>query len=558
METENLALSESEELNKRLQNCIKALEQSFAENGDAENRLLIDNLWNHQIELEMRNRQLIESQSDLENTRDKYANLYDFAPIGFVSFDRKGCIQEINLTACQMLGYEREVILGKPFSTCLSLNDAQKFFRHLKDAFSSLNKNKIHLSVKSKKGSFLDVELESTYQLTNSKVEMIQTALIDVSDRVLAEQGQAENEHQLHSIINALPIMVAYINAEQQYIFTNDAHDKNFPVNDGIYVGKKIIDIMGEEFYSLVMPYIDSTLEGQEVIIEINPMMHGVKKVYHLNLLPNLSKSGLTKNFYMMLTDITVFSEKELMSMTHLSSSAHEARINLIGQMTAEIAHEINQPLAAIANYSVAGLRMQHSGNLSSQELTEIFQEIDNQVHRATIIISHLRKFSKKRDLQLAITDINSLVKEALKLMAVDEHWYGLQINTELDENVVSLPLDTILIEQVFVNLLRNATEAIVASNQKYPQISIKTKMKENDILISISDNGPGMSYKMLGDIFTPFYSTKESGVGLGLSICKWIIESHEGKIWATRNSQNGSSSGTTFYIQLPIIDNQQ
>jgi C4-dicarboxylate-specific signal transduction histidine kinase len=258
----------------------------------------------------------------------------------------------------------------------------------------------------------------------------------------------------------------------------------------------------------------------------------------------------------MIITDITIYREKQLDVMTRLSSAAHEARINLIGQMTAEIAHEINQPLSAIANYSVAGIRMQRLGKLRPEEIMEIFQEIDDQVHRASEIINHLNKFSKKREIRIAPTNINRLIKDVIKLMTVDKHWFGIQINTELDKSIGSLDVDGILIEQVIINIMRNAIEAMQASGQKNPLITLKTLKAGDDIVISITDNGPGVSYEMLSEIFTPFYSTKESGVGLGLSICKWIIESHDGRLWATRNSPYGIEGidGTTFYIQLPKV----
>ena len=553
MQNQNLAVYDIEELNDKLHNCILALEKAYQTNDNKDGEVLLDDLWAHQIELEMRNRELMESKMDLEITRDKYANLYDFSPIGFASFDEKGCIQEINLTACKMLGYDRLIILDKPFSIYLSLTGTQSFFKHLKNVLSSSEKQKIKLTIRSQKEKLFQIELESIRQLDYMGNKSVQSAIIDISDRLAAEQAKVDNEKQLHSIINALPIMVAHIDSDQRYIFTNQTHDKTFVVKNGNYFGKPIHDIIGDEIYSIIQRHIKSTLNGQEVIFEFETPNAENKQNFRLNLIPKFSRFDEINSFFMILTDITIFRKKAMDVMTHLSNSAHEARINLIGHMTAEIAHEINQPLSAIANYSAAGLRMQRSNRLTSEEIIEIFHEVDGQVHRASEIISHLNRFSKKRELQLAETNINVLIEGVLKLMAVDKHWQGLEFHSEMDSNIDVIRVDGIMMEQVIINLLRNAMEAIVSSSQKNPIITLKTLKVGSDIVISISDNGLGMPYDMLSEIFTPFYSTKESGVGLGLSICKWIIESHNGKLWATRNSSNGDG-GTTFHIQLPAL----
>lgn len=549
MQSGDLTLFSIEELNKRLHECIQSIENSQG-NVDGDNiNLLLEELRVHQIELEMANRELIESKSELETTRAKYANLYDFSPIGFASFDQKGCIQEINLTACKMLGYERLVMLDKPFSICMSLSDTQAFFNHLKEVTSVLKKCRTRLMLKSSSGEEFQVELESICQTSINGQIVIQSAIIDITDRLAAEHSEIEKDNELHAIINSLPVLVSHIDRNFQYVFSNVAHDKVFPLKDNSYIGKDLRSVIGSELFSLLLPYIQTVLEGHEVAFEIKTLVTKRDTVFRINLLPKYSHNGVIDSFFMLMTDITLFKQKEMAVLAHLSSAAHEARINLIGQMTAEIAHEINQPLAAIANYSVAGLHMQDSGKLDSNQITEIFHEIDNQVHRAGEIINYLKKFSKKRELQRDKKNINSLVKDVLKLVVADEQLYGIKIDAQLDDSIPPLFIDGVLIEQVLINLLRNAVDALREFNQKKPLITLKTQQEENDIIISIADNGPGLAYDMLEEVFRPFYSTKETGVGLGLSICKSIIETHQGKLWAMRNNQ----SGTTFYIQLPI-----
>ena len=540
-----------EELNEKLNNYLNNPENVSAPDSYEDIKSILDDLHAHQIELEINNRQLIEAQDELEKSRDKYANLYDFSPVGYISFDEKGCIQQINLTACNMLAYERTMILGKPFSTCLTLKDTQSFFNHIKSVLTSSGKQKTPLTINSKGGDSYKIEMKSIRNIDFEGRNFIQSAIIDISDRVTAEQERSEKESQLHSIIDALPTQVAYIDADEKYIFTNSAHDKTFPVEDGIYVGKKISNIIGEELYSMLHPHIMSALDGHEVICELSPKIDNKKTAFRINLLPQLSEGKGIDGFYIIMIDITIYKQKEVDVMTHLTDIAHEARLNLIGQMTAEISHEISQPLAAIANYSMAGLHMQRSGKLQPDQLVEIFHEIDGQVHRASEIINHLRRFSKKREIRLGKTNINTLIKDVLKLMTIDEHWHGVELHSALDESIPCLYADEVLIEQVLVNLLRNAIDAMIDSGQQNLTIKILTACVDNDILITITDNGPSLSCDMLNKIFVPFFSTKETGMGLGLSICKSIIDSHHGKLWAMRNYP----VGTTFSIRLPVVE---
>jgi len=537
-----------EELNEKLNEFLSNLNDTDRSALDDKERLLLESLHVHQIELEMQNRELKSSQADLEKSRDKYADLFDFAPIGYASFNKNGVIEELNLTACKLLGSERSIVLGKPFSVFLTLNDSMAFFKHLKEVTSSATKSHIKLQLKSLAGIIYSIQIESTLRTSDSGDKIIQSAIIDISDHVATERALLENKNQLHLIINALPVLVTQIDSDMQLIFTNKAYDKSFAENKR-QTERHLINRIGNKNFTRLEPYIESALDGHEVSCEVSLTVDNKKTSYHINLLPNSDIHGVVKNLYMIMIDISAYKQKELASMAHLASLAHEARIYLIGQMTTEIAHEINQPLSAIANYSTAGIGLQKSGKLDAEDVTEIFNDIDAQVHRASDIINHLKKFSKKRELQLSKTNVNTLVKEVLKFLVVEKPRHGIEIQKILDEPISLTYVDTILIEQVLLNVLRNAVEALIESRTKKPLITIKTMSTESEVLILVADNGPGLSYELLDGVFEPFFSTKESGVGLGLSICKSIIESHNGNLWATRNAE----MGTTFYIQLPI-----
>jgi len=316
------------------------------------------------------------------------------------------------------------------------------------------------------------------------------------------------------------------------------------------HINDELTGVFGEEVYNVFQPFIQTAFQGEDVIFETNINLLNASFAFRINLLPQSLQNGKVNGIIIIMTDISSFKQNEMNVKEQLSNLAHVDRINLIGQMTAEIAHEINQPLSAIANYSIAGIHMQENGKLESESLQEILMEIDNQVHRASNIIHHLKKFSSKRELNFVNNNINNIVNDVFNLMLTDGSWHGVKVNSILDDAIPVMQLDGILIEQVLINILRNAIEAQCDVKLLEPSILVKTKFQGDNVLISIADNGPGIRFDKLESIFAPFYSTKKTGVGLGLSICKSIVESHSGKLWAKHNSDQG----TTFYIQLPIL----
>jgi len=538
-------------LNEKLNTFVDSIKDNGNINDSEKLQLLLDNLELHQIELELKNRQLRESQVDLERTRDKYANLYDFSPIGYISFDQKGCIKEINLAACELLGNQRWSLLDKPFSVFLSLEDSQIFFKHIKLTFSETKKVTHHLTLKSKLGLVRHIQLDSINRSSIHNTSNIQTAIIDNTERVIAEQAKLSTENQLRSILESLPVLVAHFDTNFHYLYTNKAYNSVFNLNNQSHINKNMLDVIYPTIYKTLIPFANIAKTGEEVIFETAINISGQNTFFHISMLPQLSKNHDVDRIIMIMMDISAYKQKEYDVKTHLSNVAHEDRINLIGQMTSEIAHEINQPLSAIANYSVAGLQMQKSDNLNTAEIVDILSEIDHQVHRASNIINHLKKFSAKRDLQRANNNINNLVLDVLSLMNVDDPKFNTKMITELDDSIPPIYIDGILVEQVLINIIRNAIEAQCEISDSKSTILISTKLQDNNVVIIIADNGPGLSREMLDTIFTPFYSTKSAGVGLGLSICRSIIDSHNGKLWATNNTQRG----TTFFIELPLLN---
>ena len=249
--------------------------------------------------------------------------------------------------------------------------------------------------------------------------------------------------------------------------------------------------------------------------------------------------------------DISVRKLREQRSKEHLDELAHVTRLGLMGELASGIAHEVNQPLTAVVNYANACINLIRAEHYDLVQLTDILSKTSQQAHKAGQIIHRLRDLVKAKKIHNSLININHLIYNAIDLCTSYIKQYDIQLNFELSENIPDIFVDTVQIEQVILNLIKNSIDALSNNDHSYsPIINIKTNLISNKYLeIRISDNGPGIKLTDQGKIFNPFYTTKSSGMGMGLSICRSIIEAHEGEI----SFESSVKKGTTFYFSLPI-----
>lgn len=233
----------------------------------------------------------------------------------------------------------------------------------------------------------------------------------------------------------------------------------------------------------------------------------------------------------------------------HLDALAHVTRLGLMGEMASGIAHEVNQLLAAITTYSQACLNLIHNGNCDQARIADILLKTNQQALKAGQIIHRMRDFVKSNKIHRSTININDLVNDAVGLCESYLKQNGIILHLQLKKNLPVLFVDSIQIEQVILNLIKNGIESLTNLPPSIPRnLSIQTAMT-SDIEIRIKDNGPGITAGEQKKILTPFYTTKPDGMGMGLSICRSIIEAHEGVL--RFNSQ--PDKGTTFYFTLPV-----
>jgi PAS domain S-box-containing protein len=221
----------------------------------------------------------------------------------------------------------------------------------------------------------------------------------------------------------------------------------------------------------------------------------------------------------------------------------HAARLNAAGQLAAALAHELNQPLTAATNsFNAARRLVGRSGHQLNGKVAEVMGEAAEQTLRAGQIVRRLRDFVTRGETEKRVESVASLIEEASALSLTDARSRGVEVRFHLDPSAAAAYIDRIQIQQVLINLMRNAVEAMADSYRR--ELEVTTRRLDDDMIeIAVADSGPGLSKNVEDRLFQPFVSTKRNGMGLGLSICRSIVEAHGGKI----RSSPGLRGGTTF-----------
>jgi hypothetical protein len=250
-------------------------------------------------------------------------------------------------------------------------------------------------------------------------------------------------------------------------------------------------------------------------------------------------------------TDITERRRAEALYRQQQEKMQLTARLVTVGEMASTIAHELNQPLAAITNYNMGCVRRLSSGHWNEAELLEAMEKSAAQAERASKVIQRVRAFVARRAPNLVLCDINEVVSGVSPMIGVEARQNGAALTLELSSAVPYVHADPLLMEQVLLNLSRNAIEAMQDTPAVDRQLTIRSLRNGSDIVeVEVADRGRGIDPQLEANLFTPFFSTKREGMGLGLHICRSIVEAHGGRVWVSRNS----TEGVTFHFSLKSV----
>ena len=248
--------------------------------------------------------------------------------------------------------------------------------------------------------------------------------------------------------------------------------------------------------------------------------------------------------------DITNRKQAELEAARHRNEMAHLSRVTTLGELSGSLAHELNRPLGAILSNAQAAQRMLANGGVDVAEFREILNDIISENKHAAEVIRRLRLWLQKGEVEQHSLRINKVVRDVLKLIRTDLISQNVSIDTELARSLPTVTGDPVQLQQVLVNLVVNACDAMAECGTRERRLCIRTAL-ENDggeVIVSVIDQGGGIQEREVERVFEPFFTTKAKGMGLGLSVCRTIIAAHRGKLWAANNAERGA----TFHFTLP------
>jgi PAS domain S-box-containing protein len=232
---------------------------------------------------------------------------------------------------------------------------------------------------------------------------------------------------------------------------------------------------------------------------------------------------------------------------------AHVNRVTTVGQLTASIAHEINQPLAGIASNGAAGLNWLNRKTPDLDQARDAFSRIIRDGARATEVIRGLRALVKKSGPQLAKLDIDDVMREMLALTAGELRRHGVALQTDLAAGDRPVLGDRVQLQQVLLNLIMNGVEAMRGVTERTRELTVSSSLAEpGSVLVSVEDTGVGLDPAIAERLFEPFFTTKSEGLGMGLSICRSIVEGHRGRLWASPRAPHGPAIRFTIPVEFP------
>lgn len=268
---------------------------------------------------------------------------------------------------------------------------------------------------------------------------------------------------------------------------------------------------------------------------------------------PLINANGRQTGWMGSVLDITERKHADDMNRQQQEGLQQTARLITMGEMASTLAHELNQPLSAIASYCTGCLNKLNSGDFNVEELSSALDKAAGQARRAGLIIRRVHDFVRKSEPNVVSCVLKDTVQDCVALLGVDAKQHGVRFELRLDADLPSVAGDRILLQQVLINLMRNGIEAMAQTPRERRRLTITLERGEGLVLIGVADQGPGIAPSNVERLFTPFFTTKAEGMGMGLNICRSIIEHHQGRLWF----EPGAEGGTMFWISLPSLSEQ-
>lgn len=358
---------------------------------------------------------------------------------------------------------------------------------------------------------------------------------------------------ELQALLKAAVDAIVLSDSRGRIVAFNPAAEKLFGYRSADVVGEPVEMLMPEPDRSAHADYMRRYLEtGAPHIIGVGRETLAKKSngdVFPIWLSVGEAVQGDKRSFVGIIRDLSAQRGAERDRHALEAQLEHVGKFSLMGEMAAGVAHEINQPLAAIATYAEAVTRMLSHETLDRDSLLQACNGVAAQARRASQVIENLRNLTRKREVKRQILDVNDVIRNAMSLVEADANAAGIPVAVQYAPKLAKIYADPVQLQQVLLNLTRNAVDAMSDSMQKTRGIQIATEaVGDQRVRLSVRDHGSGVSPRLAEDIFHPFVTTKREGLGVGLAISRTIVEAHGGDLTFRGDPEGGS----VFVVSLP------
>jgi len=527
---------------------------------------------NEELKKEIAERKSVEERLRKEETELKGSEAHKAAILNssldcIVAMDHEGRITEFNPAAERTFGYGRENVVGKHLADVIvppSLREKHRagFARHLATGKSQVLGRRVEMTALCADGREIPVEIAITRILRDGPPSFT-GFLRDISERKRNEGALLEthaklarSEERWRSVFENSAIGVALTDLNGQFIAANPVYQKMLGYTDEELEQLSFLDITVDEDRDLSSVHTAELLEGKrrQFQIEKRYRRKNGSTVWVRNSVSVVSGTEQLPGFLMALSeDVTERRIAEEALNETRSELAHMARVTTLSTLTASIAHEVNQPLSGIVTNASTCLRMLDANPPNVDGARETARRTIRDGNRASEVITRLRALFNKKDLTLEVFDLNEAAKEVVALSVSELQRNRVILQADLAAELPSVLGDRIQIQQVILNLIRNGSDAMSIVNDRARDLLIKTECDEGGaVRLSVKDSGVGIDSEIEKKLFEAFHTTKNDGMGIGLSVSRSIVERHQGRLWAIRNE----GPGATFLFSIPCSTN--
>ncbi|MEX3547857.1 MAG: oxygen sensor histidine kinase FixL [Burkholderia sp.] len=486
--------------------------------------------------------------------------------IGMRVLDMHGRITHVNLAFCRMTGWDEADLVGKTAPFPYWPRDAYPEMQRQLDMTlrGKVPSSGFELRVRRKDASMFHARLYVSPLIDSSSRQTgWMSSMTDITEPKRAREELAAAHERFTTVLESLDAAVSVLAADEaDLLFANRYYRHLFGIRpdghlelsgvgfDSTQASSDSIDLI-DAFAGLPATALtESTADAQEVYVESIQKWFEVRRQYIQWVDGHLAQMQIA-------TDITTRKKAQELAHQQEEKLQFTSRLMTMGEMASSIAHELNQPLAAINNYCSGTVALVKSGRGTAETLLSALEKTAQQALRASMIVKRIREFVKRSEPKRQAARVADIVADAVGLAEIEARKRRIRIVTEIRARLPIIYVDPVLIEQVLMNLMKNAAEAIgeVKDPNADGLIRVAADIEAGFVDIRVIDQGTGVDEASAERLFEPFYSTKSDGMGMGLNICRSIIESHRGRLWVVNNIESdGRVSGATFHCSLPIV----